>query len=399
MPQIFGRCFRVGSIRAGFLGAALAMPLAGIAAEIKVSDPAGLNRAVATAKPGTTILLAPGDYGNGFHWVNVQGTATQPVVIEGADKSDPPLFSGGNEAIHLSDCNHLVLRNLTVSGCSANGINCDDGGTFETPSAGMAFHNITIKEIGPVGNFDGLKLSGLKDFAVRDCTFNGWGGAGIDMVGCRGGVIENCRFLGKEGFTQTTGIQAKGGTEKVRIAGNVFHNAGSRGINLGGSTGNQFFRPELRDFEAKDLEVVGNRFVGSESALAFVTSVDCVVRHNTIVHPRKWIFRILQEKPLDEFQPCRNGVFENNLIVYDKRVKTFINVGAGTEPETFTIRGNAWFCSDGDRRPSLPIEETGGVYQIDPILENADSPAITTRSENSLLKSVGARAYSTRTEK
>lgn len=381
------------SFPAAVTGFVLAISLSAHSGEYKVSDAAGLTQAVADAQPGATILLAPGDYGSGFNFKNVNGTPTHPIVIEGADPNNPPLFTGGKEAIHLSDCNHLVLRNLKVSGCTANGINCDDGGTFETPSEGIVFDNITISDIGPEGNYDGLKLSGLTSFLVTNCTFNGWGGAGIDMVGCREGQIENCRFLGKEGYSQTTGIQAKGGTEKVRIVRNFFHDTGGRGINLGGSTGNQFFRPELRNFEAKDLEVIGNHFVGCETALAYVTSVGCIVRHNTIVHPQKWIFRILQEKPLEEFQSCRDGVFEENLIVYDKRVQTFVNVGAGTKPETFAIRGNAWFCSDGDRRPKLPVEETDGIYQIDPMLENADSPEMVIRSQDPHLESVGDRAY------
>lgn len=383
----------IGLFRGLLPAIVFAFPLSVQSGEINVSDAAGLRNAVASAQPGTTILLAPGNYGAGFNFTNVRGTPGRPVVIEGASPDELPLFSGGKEAIHLSDCNHLVLRNLKVSGCSANGINCDDGGSFDTPSEGMVFDGITITDIGPEGNCDGIKLSGLKNFLVTDCRFNGWGGAGIDMVGCREGVIKNSQFTGKEGFSQTTGIQAKGGTEKIRISGNFFHDAGARAINLGGSTGNRYFRPALRDFEAKDLEVLGNYFVGGEAALAYTTSVDCVVRHNTIIHPRKWIFRILQERSLDDFQSCRNGVFEENLIVFDKRVDTFVNVGGGTQPETFTIRGNAWFCSDDTRRPSLPVEETGGVYQIDPILDISDVPAVKILSKNPQLKSVGAHAY------
>ncbi|MEC5125235.1 right-handed parallel beta-helix repeat-containing protein [Verrucomicrobiales bacterium BCK34] len=391
---LFGiKALCAGGFRAAIVGFVLLLSLSARSAEINVSDAAGLQSAVANAQPGTTILLAPGDYGSGFHFKNINGTSAQPIIIEGVSRDAPPLFSGGKEAIHLSDCNHLVLRNLQVSGCSANGINCDDGGSFETPSQGIVFDTILVTDIGPEGNFDGLKLSGLKNFRVTGCLFHGWGGAAVDMVGCREGEISNSHFLGKEGFSQTTGIQAKGGTEKVRITGNFFHDAGARGINLGGSTGNQFFRPELRNFEAKDLEVLGNHFVGSDAAIAYVTSVGCVVRHNTIVHPRKWIFRILQEKPLDQFQSCRDGVFEENLIVYDKRVTTFVNVGGGTKPGTFTIRGNAWFCSDGPRRPSLPVEEIDGIYQIDPLLEKADSHAMKMLSKDPRLKSVGAHAH------
>ncbi len=379
--------------RAMTLGIIFAFPLSVHCGEINVSNAAELRKAVANAQAGTTILVAPGNYGSGFYFEDVSGTAAEPIIISGADDTELPRFTGGKGAIHLSNCNHLVLRNLIISGCTSNGINCDDGGTFDTPSVGIVLDKIRIEDIGPDGNIDGLKLSGLKKFLVKNCVFHGWGGSGIDMVGCHEGQIEGCHFLGKDGYSQTTGIQAKGGSENIRIEGNFFHEAGDRGINLGGSTGRQFFRPELRDFEAKAIKVVGNRFIGSDAALAFTTSVDCVVRRNTIVHPGKWIFRILQEQPLEDFQPCRNGVFENNLIVYDQRVRSFVNVGSGTSPESFTIRGNAWFCSDSMRRPSLPVEETDGIYQIDPILENADSLDMEMRSEDPRLESVGAQAH------
>jgi len=213
------------------------------------------------------------------------------------------------------------------------------------------------------------------------------------MVGCHDGVIEKSRFIGKEGHSQDTGIQAKGGCERILIRQNFFRNAGQRAVNIGGSTGLQFFRPVLRDFEAKGIEVCGNHFVGSLSPIAYTTSVDCVVRQNTFVNPEKWVIRILQEQPIDKFQACRGGTFEFNLVVFDKRVQTFINVGPDTKPETFTFRGNAWFCSDADRKPALPVTEQGGVHQVDPMLENPETPEMTMRSKDPRLRNAGAHAF------
>ncbi|MDP6961413.1 MAG: right-handed parallel beta-helix repeat-containing protein [Dehalococcoidia bacterium] len=118
----------------------------------------------------------------------------KPIIITGADVRNPPLFTGGKEAI-------VVLRNIKVFGCTGNGINADDGGSYDTPSRGMVFENITIEDIGPTGNRDGLKLSGRNDFVVRNCKLSGWGGSAIDMVGCYNGVIEKCQIVGKKGFS------------------------------------------------------------------------------------------------------------------------------------------------------------------------------------------------------
>jgi len=50
------------------------------------------------------------------------------------------------------------------------------------------------------------------------------------------------------------------------------------------------------------------------------------------------------------FPPCERGVFENNLVIHDRRVRTAVNVGAGTAPETFIVRGSTG--SGASRFPS-----------------------------------------------
>lgn len=360
---------------------------------VTVRDARGLRSALSSAQPGTTILLAPGHYGNGFQVDRVNGSKDKPIVITGADEKNPAVFEGGAQAFHFSDCNFVTLRHVRVVGCSLNGINADDGGSFETPSRGMVFENVTFKNIGPKGNYDGLKLSGLRDVVVRNCLFSGWGGSAIDMVGCHYGIVESCQFIGKEGFSQSNGVQAKGGSEQILIRRNFFRHAGQRAVNLGGSTGLAYFRPKPQAYEAKDIEVAGNHFVGSMAPVAYVTSVNCRVRWNTFVYPEKWVMRILQEQPIAQFQPCQQGVFESNLIVFDRRVQVFVNVGPNTRPETFSFRKNAWYSSDGDHLPSLPTPEIDGIYQVNPMLEDADTPNMKVRSKNERLSEVGAHAY------
>lgn len=360
---------------------------------VTVRDAKELRNRLKQAPAGTTITLAPGDYGNGIWIEKVNGTKDRPIIIAGTNDRNQVRFKGGTEAIHFVDCNYITLRNIKVSDCTGNGINADDGGSYDTPSMGMVFENITIERIGPTGNHDGLKLSGLDKFTVKNCTFSGWGGSAIDMVGCHDGVIEKCHFIGMEGYSQDTGIQAKGGSEDITIQQNFFKNAGQRAVNLGGSTGLQFFRPKLQGFEAKSIVVVGNHFVGSMAPIAYVTSIKCLVRQNTIIHPEKWVMRILQEQPTDPFIACQQGSFENNLIVYDRRVQTFVNIGPNTQSETFTFRQNAWFCSDGNRRPSLPSKEIHGIYQVDPVLENAETPDLKIGSDHPGLLKAGAHAF------
>ena len=362
--------------------------------EVVVNSTAELRDNIRQVKPGATIILEGSSYDSGLRIEGLNGTRKKPIIIMGADGKSPPVFKGGSVAIQLTRCNYVTLRNIRVAECTGNGINVDDGERFEEPPTGLVFENLVIERIGPKGNFDGLKLSGLDGFTVRNCKFDGWGGSAIDMVGCRNGVIDSCEFYGREGFSQSSGVQAKGGSENITIRSNFFKDAGHRSINLGGSTGLRYFRPKVRDYEAKDVVVEGNRFVGSMAPIAFITSIDCVVRQNTIIHPDKWAVRILQEQTTDKFKPCQLGIFESNLIVLDQRVRTLVNIGPNTLPDTFTFRGNAWFRSDGDRLPALPLNEVQGLYQVDPDLKDAEKPSSKAQSKDPRLVGIGAHSFS-----
>jgi hypothetical protein len=201
-----------------------------------------------------------------------------------------------------------------------------------------------------------------------------WGGQAVDMAGCHRGLIERCRFVGKEGFSQTTGPQTKGGSSQILIQRCLFRNAGQRAVNIGGSTGLAYFRPRGVLYEAQSIIVEGCVFVGSMAPIAYVGVDGATVRYNTIVHPEKWMLRILQETREPGFVECRNGRFERNLVVFRRRdVTTPVNIGPKTRPDTFVFADNLWFCEDRPEasQPALPTPETGGRYGVDPKLKTA----------------------------
>lgn len=337
---------------------------------VTVQDDASLHRSIRDAKPGQTIRIQPGTYRGGV-FAEIRGTEGKPIIIEGADEKNPPLLEGGTNGIHLSNAAYVTLRHLHIRGATGNGINIDDGGNLTKFAGGIIVEHLTIEDIGPKGNCDGIKLSGLQNFTVRHCTVSGWGGNAIDLVGCRDGVIEYCTVRGKKGFTPATGPQLKGGTSNVTVRYCLFDRAAMRGINAGGSTGLQFFRPPDAAYEAKDLTIEHNVFIGGDTPVAFVGVDGAVFRHNTIIEPDKWVLRILQETKEERFTRCRNVMFERNLIVYRRSaVRTTANIGPDTLPETFTFRDNWWYCADApDHRPELPTKEANGVYGRDPKLE------------------------------
>ncbi len=360
---------------------------------VRVENGTQLSAALRSVVPGTTILIAPGTYSRGFGLRDVAGTEKEPIIIAGSDPDNPPTFTGYGEGAKLSGCKYVKLSTIKFQYFEGNGVNIDDAGSARSPSSHIVLENITILDTGPKGNHDALKMSGVDHFVVRRCHFEGWGGSGIDMVGCHNGVIEDCWFIGREGYRQRSGVQIKGGSSGVLVQTSFFDKVGERAVNLGGSTGLQFFRPLGADYEAKDIIVAGNRFVGCESAIAWVTCGASHVHHNIIYLPGLWVMRILQETTDRKFKRCRDGVFEKNLIVLDDGVKATLNTGPGTNPDSFTFRGNAWFRVGSYTRRSAQRPEVDGVHQIDPQLAEKGTDHMRIGSKDPAYRDIGPDAY------
>lgn len=350
------------------------------------------GRAAQAATPGTAIRLHPGTYGGGHFLDDLTGTMAAPIWIGGLPGAARPVFQGGSEGLHFVRAKWVVVHDLEIRNATANGLNADDGGEVGNALAShhLIFRRLSIHDIGSGGNNDCLKLSGINDFVVQDGFFARCGGSmsgsGIDCVGCHRGVIARNRFEQNSG----NAIQAKGGSEDLEMRWNHLVSPGERGFNLGGSTGFEFFRPPLSmatpNAEARNLRVLANVIEGGTAAIAFVGCVDCVAAHNTIVHPTRWLMRILQETTTSggfTFEPAKNGQVFNNLFLFtDAAISTHLNIGANTDPGSFDFSHNLWYASDvpAASQPTLPSAEIGGIYGQNPLLASdfsipSNSPA------------------------
>lgn len=370
-----------------------------------VRDAQELRTALRSAQPGDTILLAPGEYEGGLYVERLFGQPDKPILIVAQDPQKPPVIRGGSNGIHIARASYVQLHHLTFVGARYNGINIDDGGQYDSPTHHILLKGITVRGVGPEGNCDGIKLSGVTDFRVEGCTIERWGdgGQGIDMVGCHRGVIEGCtlRFTDDKGF----GVQAKGGCSDITVRRCRFEHAGARAMQIGGSTGLQFFRPPLKPggehAEARNITVEGCTFIGSTAAVSFVGVDGATVRFNTIYMPTRWAIRILQETRAEGFVPCRNGRFTDNLVVFrsDRWFEGGVNIGPFTAPQTFTFARNWWYCEDAPERnkPTLPVSEKDGVYGVNPRLRAPEKGDLSVR-EDSPARRVGAHALPSRTD-
>lgn len=331
---------------------------------------ADLNTAGKAAVPGDTILVHNGTYTGDQYLHQLQGTPAHWIYII-AENKDAVIFNGGATAWKGTDIAYLHIEGFIFTGQTANGVNIDDGGSYASPAHHIFFKNCIFRNIKATGNNDLLKLSGVDHLTMEECSFlNGSpNGSGIDMVGCHKSLISKCRFENMG----ANAVQMKGGSSDIRIEACVFKNAGSRAINLGGSTGLAFFRPANATWEAADLKIYSNVFIGSEVPVAFVGCIRSEVINNTIYKPGRWVIRILQEnRDTIRFIKCRNNIFRNNIICIDEQVRTACSIGAGTAPETFEFSNNLWFHANNSTwpGPQLPVQEKDGLTGKDPVFKN-----------------------------
>lgn len=330
-----------------------------------------LAEAITLAFPGDTIRFQRGIYSGGQIIKDLKGTEKGWITLY-ASVSDSVIIRGGSTSWQFADPAYLQIEGFIFEEQTANGMNIDDGGDYSTPAHHLLIKNCTFRNIKATGNNDLLKLSGLDHFEISGCQFmNGSpGGSGIDMVGCHQGTIESCEFknLG------SNSVQAKGGSQHIRIIRNRFVNGGQRSVNLGGSTGLPFFRPIDATFEAANLEVYSNIFVGSDSPVAFVGCVNSMVVNNTIYKPGRWVVRILQENSNPRFAQCSENTFSNNLIYYEN-LRTETNVGANTRPETFRFTNNFWFdfAASQSRLPLIPVKDSTISFGLNPGFVDAEN--------------------------
>jgi len=343
-----------------FVLCVLYCPLRCSGAVLEIRNSNELKTALTQPVSGDIWKLHPGEYSGGHFLKGID-----KLTIEAADPQSPPVFQGGDTAWQFTRCAGLTLRNLACHGQTGNGFNLDDGGPDKGDVPGISLENLSISDIGPTGNFDGIKCSGLSDLTIRGCTVQGWGGQAIDLVGCHRVLITGCRILGKPGFSQHTGPQFKGGCEDITLEKCTLIDAGARPIQAGGSTGMDFFRPLGAKFEARRIIIRDNRIEGGECACTFTGVDGAEFNNNTIIRPRKWFFRILTESKEEGFPPARNVTLTGNAFTYRRsEVSTPINIGRDTAPETFKFINNTWYAEDNPEasNPKLPVFETGGTY-------------------------------------
>jgi len=155
---------------------------------------------------------------------------------------------------------------------------------------------------------------------------------------------------------------------------------------MGGSTGRRssgrLSLPPALNYEAARIRASANVFDGSEAAASFTGCVDCEFSHNTVVNPRKWALRILQETVTIgryTFAHAANGRIAANIFYFrrsDLSAGEDINVGANTDTRRFSLTRNLWYAHDepaqsNPRVPGFAGPHTGSLVGTNPNFVNA----------------------------
>lgn len=206
------------------------------AATVRVSDSAKLRSALASAKPGAVIELAPGTYANGFA-LSASGTASKPIWICGPRTA---VVQGGSmssgTALRLDSAKNVRVTGFTVAGALQ--------GVMVKFGSNVAVTDLHVRDIGyegihlyaftsdsyVVGNR--IERTGRVDVAYGEGVYIGtsqrrWAevtGGQPDRSDRNVVALNTISSVGAEH------IDAKEGTTGGVIAGNTFsgHLAGSR---------------------------------------------------------------------------------------------------------------------------------------------------------------------------
>jgi len=349
-----------------------------------------LLKGVSSATPGTAVRIHAGTYGGVTIVNNVFGSATAPIWIGGVAGEARPVITG---MLLLQKFHHVVVHDVEIAFTGGHGLQITDNADRTNPWAAFAivvrdskFHDLLASGVACI------KMAGVNDFWIYDNEFANCstGGQQIDMVGCHTG-----RILWNTMTSATASLQnlmIKGGSKNITVRGNRFtdtSNTSDTGIWLGGGgTGGAFFRPPLSDpepnYQASGISIVANLFLGGwRSAVRHSGDVNTRVTHNTIVNPRDFVIRLLQEDseeadggvtyPLVQTQ---GGLWQANVIYFDSDKlfdmpngqPEYVNIGAGGLPATFTWNQNLWYAWNNTAESvptNLPSTQTGALF-VDP---------------------------------
>jgi hypothetical protein len=351
-------------------------------------------------QPGDQIILMPGRH-TATTLIDLVGQRDLWIVIRSADPDEPAVIDGWHQGIRLVRPRYVKIENVIITGASVYGIAIDAQETMFAVADGelnrqlwdchVKLENVVIRNTGPVGQRHALSCLGVDHVEIDKCRFEGWGGAAIELYGCRNIVVTDCLFRGLPDYSQKFGIRMRAGSSLVLIDRCTFENAGTRVISIGGVTHPDQFIPPLpadapeSGYEASRVRVRRNRIIGGDVIVTFDHCGQSTVRNNTIVQPRICVLSLLDTPPQSQtatpLASTHNATFAYNIVTWGPGGLTrFAHESATVAHEGINLESNLWWSSEFSPTQANPVDlpwqtdKNPQITNVDPALDGQLRP-------------------------
>lgn len=310
-----------------------------------VSSVTDLRAAIAGARPGSRVDIAPGTYDIGSRPIRIEGKRGVQIIGAGAGRTIIRASASAPFIFELAGSNDdIEVAGMTLLGAS----------------------HLMRNTHGLASGSDRMNLTRARfhDLAIRNVA------VGISVVGSGNGVCDDVRITGNElsniqdlmtpnGVTSGSGYGIHNdGCSNTRITGNTIRNADRHSIYQ--ASAYQPGRPAASGSIIIDSNVIIDHGKSSslsnewQVALAVARSSNVVVARNEIVNPRFDAISI--EDPTEERKgyAVRNVSLIDNVVRGARTADVFL-----TAAGTFTSRGNRFYRGNNESTPVIRRDGKG----------------------------------------
>ncbi|MHC5027819.1 MAG: right-handed parallel beta-helix repeat-containing protein [Planctomycetota bacterium] len=321
-------------------------------------------------RAGDELILMPGRHRPG-KLAELVGTADRPIIIRGLSTEKPAIIAADRDGILLRDVRHIVIKDLFIEGARINGISVRTSGDPDAPPVptNITIRGVHIRHTGPTGRRHGIQIERADGVRIRECTLEGWGGSGIDIVSCTDVRVDGCRFLSAPNHGQDAAMSFRGRTEDIEILRCSVEDAGTWGIVLGGprdatldDVGGATDPDAVREHSVRDIMISSTLIRGTACPIHFRSVRDCTVRSVTFALPREYLLAVDLVDETEKIAPSTDLRFTRNLVLWqDGTLKNLAVRGKIADPDAIGVGENLWWTTSGP----ADLDSVGGLPGVE----------------------------------